>query len=116
MNKVSMKKYIILLTFIVMGAFLYATSPNALEQISTPNINKKMLNLKLDRNSTIKIAEIILCHIYGEKVLNQRPWNVKEKDESFIIEGRLPENMAGGTAIIEISKKNGRVLNYSHSK
>lgn len=33
-----------------------------------------MVNLKIDRQTAIKLAEIVLIHIYGDHVLKQRPW------------------------------------------
>lgn len=79
-------------------------------------MDTKIVSLQLDKDSAIKIAETILCHIYGEKVLSQKPWNIAETNESYIIKGQLPPKTLGGVAMIEISKKTGQVLRYSHSK
>jgi hypothetical protein len=73
------------------------------------------LDIGLNQESAVKIAEIILVNVYGEKVLDERPWNIKSSDSSFILEGTLKTDV-GGVASIEISRKNAEVLRFMHGK
>ena len=86
-----------------------------LKELKNRNHKENICNIDLDKGSAVKIAEALLCHIYGDKVLQQKPWIVKETKETFIIKGTLHSKL-GGVAKIEISKKTGSVLNYIHGK
>lgn len=78
---------------------------------------KALIDLRLDEDTAIKIAEAVLVKVYGEKrILKQKPWIVEEKDYSFIIRGTLPPMTLGGVAEIEISKTDGAVISYKHGK
>jgi len=78
--------------------------------------NKTVMDLKLDKQTAIKLAEIILVKIYGEAVLKQRPWVVTEDNFSFKIKGTFNYSVDhfGGVSEIVISKSDARVLKYSH--
>ncbi|MPM72530.1 hypothetical protein SDC9_119506 [bioreactor metagenome] len=86
----------------------------AIKQEQTDKANNKV-NLNLNEKTAIKLAEIILEARYGEKVLQQRPWNVKEDDSSFEITGTLHTEL-GGVAKTIISKSDARVLSIIHGK
>ena len=87
---------------------------------------KKKINLKLDKDEAIKIAEIILVKVYGEEVLKQRPWIIKELEESYVLKGTfhrvvirtkdIIRTTVGGVAYIEIRKDNAQVVWYSHTR
>ena len=51
--------------------------------VSMPEINKgeKIVNLDLNKEVAIKLAEIILENKYGKKVLKQKPWRVSENKD-----------------------------------
>ena len=79
--------------------------------------NRMGINLNLDEQTAIKIAELILVKIYGKDVLKQRPWNVSLKGDTYEINGTFHEkNADGGVAEIKISKSDGRILEYLHWK
>jgi hypothetical protein len=42
------------------------------------------VDIKLGQALAVKSAEIILVSIYGEKVLDERPWNMRSSDYSFV--------------------------------
>lgn len=70
--------------------------------------------------AAIKVAETILVDVYGEAVLAQRPFRAKLDGDFWIIDGTLhcPKGSIckGGTAHIELSKKDGQVRKVIHGK
>ena len=70
--------------------------------------------------SAIKVAETILVNVYGEKVLEQRPFKAKLEGDVWKIVGTFhcPQGVGckGGVARIEINKKDGKVKNVIHDK
>jgi hypothetical protein len=75
------------------------------------------IDINLDKESAVKIAEIILVKVYGERVLRQRPWQVAETKSSFTITGTLPKPRAkGGVATIRISRRTAEVSGIEHGK
>ncbi len=88
-------------------------------------INK--VNLKLDKETAIKLAEIILVKVYGKKVLKQRPWIVTDNETEFKITGSTPKVKqstnskyrtiyVGGVAEIKIRKSDAKVMYCMHGK
>ena len=74
-----------------------------------------------DEITAVKIAEAVLIPIYGEKVIQkERPFEAELKNGYWFVSGTLrcpAENEClGGTAEIEISKDDGRILRVSHGK
>lgn len=67
-----------------------------------------------------EIAEAVLVPIYGHDVLKQRPFEVTESSDYWLVDGVLrapPTEVAvGGTVHIEIRKKDGLLKNVRHSK
>ena len=84
------------------------------DSISDMFIENIKLNVTIDL--AIKIAEPILIHLYGKKIINQRPWRVKEEEDFIIINGTLDPKKLGGTAQIKIRKSNGQILGYGHGQ
>ena len=70
--------------------------------------------------SAIKVAETILVNVYGEKVLEQRPFKAKLEGDVWKIAGTFhcPQGVGckGGVARIEINKKDGKVKSVIHDK
>jgi len=66
--------------------------------------------------TAMKIAEAIWIPIYGDRVVNQKPYQVKLDGKNWIVQGTLQPNMVGGTAVAVIAKQDGRVLQVFHSK
>lgn len=70
-----------------------------------------------DEKTATKVAEAILLPIYGESVLQQRPYIAElQGDTVWVIEGTLAPGYDGGTAHIEIRKKDCTVLKLTHGK
>ncbi len=92
--------------------------PERAQKIAYNGLSLMKKDLNLDKDTAIKIAEAVLVKIYGEKVLEQRPWIVEEKDNSFFIKGTFHKQgiAFGGVAKIEISKSDGSVIGYVHGK
>jgi hypothetical protein len=69
--------------------------------------------------TAIRIAEAVLIPIYGEKKINsEKPFKITLKDDVWTVEGTFPflGRFFGGVAVIEISKKDARILRVSHGK
>ena len=78
--------------------------------------NRMAINLNLDEQTAIKIAELILVKIYGKDVLKQRPWNIFDNGSTYEIRGTFNKLGFGGVAKIIINKSNGQILYYVHGK
>ena len=106
-------------------------SPIALAQTPTPTITlrprevpKSVSDYRVpgpkeglvpDKETAIKIAEVILFRLYGEEdTIAERPYKVKEEDYIWWISGTLKEGYFGSTFNIAISKQTGAVLHLEH--
>src|SRR6266850_2616183 len=70
-----------------------------------------------DEKTAIRIAEAVLSPIYGEdKIRNEKPFVASLKRGVWTVQGSLPKGWAGGVAIAEISKSDGRILRVSHGR
>ena len=76
------------------------------------------LNLNLSKDEAKKIVEIIIVKIYGKKVLSQRPWEIVESNNTYIIKGHNPllSNERGGIVTVIINKQNAEILDISHGR
>ncbi|MFD2718989.1 YbbC/YhhH family protein [Hymenobacter monticola] len=66
-----------------------------------------------------KIAEAVWAPIYGqEHIEEEKPFRaVLTNNEVWVVQGSLPKQYAlGGTAYIEINKRDGRILKVIHGK
>ncbi len=104
-------------------AIMILSSRSGDGQASPPNPSppskkegKPRIDIDLDKESAIKIAEIVLVRVYGESVLGERPWHVSKTGSVFKIEGTLHNDTNGGVATMEIDKANGQVLSIIHGK
>jgi hypothetical protein len=67
--------------------------------------------------TAIKALEPILFDIYGEKnIMEQRPYEVSDFKDYYVINGTLDVNSIGGTFLIIINKKNGEIIKITHGK
>jgi hypothetical protein len=72
---------------------------------------------QLNQDELLRIVEPTLVETYGPEVLKQRPFEMSETKDSWKFVGTFPKGMSkGGVAEIEISKKDGSVLNVIHGK
>ena len=73
-----------------------------------------------------KIAEAVLVPVYGEKqIASERPFHATLKDDVWTVAGTLtcPDGKGGtttmcvgGTAVVRLSKRDGRILSMNHYK
>jgi len=65
----------------------------------------------------VNIAESILFNIYGEKnIQKQKPYEIYNINNYWVIFGTLPKNFRGGTFKVIISEKNGEIVLVGHDK
>jgi len=70
-----------------------------------------------DKETAIAVAEPILFKIYGkDNILSEKPYRVNLVDGYWILGGSLPEGYKGGTFLIILSAKDGRVIKLIHTK
>ena len=70
-----------------------------------------------DERTAIQIAEAVLTPIYGaDAVKQERPFTATLKDGSWTVVGSLPPGSVGGVALVEISRKDGRIQRVSHGR
>ena len=122
-------KYHYVATSVMMTAM--CCSPIALAQTPTPTstlrpreVPKSVSDYRVslpkeglvpDKETAIKIAEVILFRLYGEEdIITQKPYKVKEDDDIWWISGTLKENELGSAFNIAISKQTGAVLHLEH--
>lgn len=76
------------------------------------------ISLNLSKDEAVKIAEIIMVKMYGKEVLLQRPWEVTESGNTYIIKGHNPHlsNERGGIVKVIIDKQNARILDITHGR
>jgi len=67
--------------------------------------------------TAISVAVAIWSPIYGSKeIASEKPFHAELVNEIWTVCGSLPKPMAGGTAVIKIAKKDGRILYVNHGK
>ncbi|WP_375417235.1 YbbC/YhhH family protein [uncultured Hymenobacter sp.] len=70
-----------------------------------------------DAATAIRIAEAVWLPIYGKRVLDEKPFQARLiNKEVWVVEGTLAKGLEGGVAYIEISRRDGRVLEVTHGK
>lgn len=70
-----------------------------------------------DKETAINISEPILFKAYGkENIISQRPYETYFIDNHWIIIGTLPSGYDGGTFLIIINAKDGKVIRLTHGK
>lgn len=70
-----------------------------------------------DAATAIRIAEAVWLPIYGETVLTEKPFEARLIGKGvWVVQGSLPKGMKGGVPYIEISKRDGRILEVTHGK
>ena len=101
--------------FIAGLATLAAAVAFAAETI-TPNFKPKD-GFVPDAKTAIKIAVAVWEPIYGEqKIAAEKPYHAYLTNGVWTVTGSLPEGMAGGVAIAEIAKDDGRILRVIHEQ
>ena len=67
-----------------------------------------------DKETAIKIAEVVLFRLYGEQdIIRQRPYTVKKEDYIWWISGTLPKDTYGTVFNIGISQHTAAILHLT---
>lgn len=70
-----------------------------------------------DSQTAVDVAEIVLFKIYGKNnIIKQRPYDVNFTENHYVINGTLPQNMKGGTFLIILNSKDGKIIKLTHGK
>ena len=70
-----------------------------------------------DSETAIRIAEAVWIPIYGDKIIaKEKPFKATLHGETWTVTGSLPDGHVGGTAIAEISRRDGRILRVIHEQ
>ena len=71
-----------------------------------------------DESTAAKIAEVVAIAEYGEKEISQeRPFHAKLYGDVWVVKGTLhPQGAYGGTAVVKVSKRDGRILFMTHQE
>ncbi|KUJ50223.1 NTF2 fold immunity protein [Chryseobacterium sp. JAH] len=94
-------------------------SEYAREELDNAKISNEFSPTEVIPNSTtaVEISESILFPIYGkENIIRQRPYNVNFIDGYFVINGTLPKSEIGGSFIIIMNSKDGKVIKLTHGE
>ncbi|MBZ5543505.1 MAG: twin-arginine translocation signal domain-containing protein [Acidobacteriia bacterium] len=71
-----------------------------------------------DRKTALRVGEAILAAVYGDQeIAKQRPLKVALVDKDvWLVWGTLDKRYLGGTGVIKISKRTGKVLFLAHGQ
>ena len=70
-----------------------------------------------DGHTAVLVALAILTRIYGQQQISlEQPFMAELNRSVWTVKGSLRRDMAGGVAIIKLSKPDGRVLFVNHGK
>lgn len=69
-----------------------------------------------DESTAIQIAQAAATAQYGEKTVSgEQPFHARLYGETWIVKGTLhPQGALGGTAVVKISKQDGKILFMTH--
>src|SRR5437899_158678 len=73
-----------------------------------------------DSATAVRIAVAVWMPIYGERqIMSEQPFVATLKDSVWTVSGSLPQPpagaaVAGGTAVVRIAKRDGRILFVQH--
>ena len=70
-----------------------------------------------DSVTAIGVAEKILFRTYGQaNIENQRPYEIYRIKNYWSISGTLPQDALGGTFLIIMDSRDGRIIRITHGK
>ena len=103
---------------------IYMGRKSAEYQLKEVIANNKLHNIinssdKIIKNEEIliKIIEPILFDIYGKKnIEEQKPYEINDFENYYVVNGILDKNYKGGTFLIIIDKRNSQILKITHGK
>jgi uncharacterized lipoprotein NlpE involved in copper resistance len=110
-----MKRYTVTVTLIVV--YLLAGCNTVVEsgKIRIKNCSDCLVE---NEETAVRVAEAILFERYGQnKIEDEKPYTVEVKSDSiWVLDGALNQIGYGGTFHIEISSKNGKIIEVTHYK
>ena len=78
---------------------------------------KPPLGFVPDAGTAIIIAEAILVPIYGDEITRkQKPFIATLDKGVWTVSGTLPKGLKGGVALVEIAKKDARIIRAIHGR
>lgn len=70
-----------------------------------------------DSATAVAVAEPILFKVYGkDEILGEKPYKVDSVEGCWVLTGTLPKGYFGGTFVIIMAAKDGRVIELTHNK
>jgi hypothetical protein len=79
-------------------------------------VDDKAILIK-DSVTAVAIVEPVLFNIYQkENILGQRPYEVYHLDHYWVVSGTMPKESLGGTFLVIIDDRNGKLLRITHGK
>jgi hypothetical protein len=127
-SKLTMTRKVLLYLLILMPLFCSAQEKSANRDSYLRELVKNSLRNKItkqilvdkivpDKETAVAVAESILFRIYGKaQIIGEKPYNVDLVNDYWILSGTLPEGYLGGTFLIILSAKDGRVIKLTHGK
>ena len=77
----------------------------------------RKMNCPTGVQHVVEEAERIFIEIYGDEIVNERPWRVTETADFYLVCGSLPNrNMIGGVAQLKVRKQDGYIWVYFHGE
>lgn len=90
---------------------------SALRDSTQHNVIDKETVLIKDSLTAISVVEPILFSIYGkDNIIEQRPYEIYFIDKYWILSGTLPEGYKGGTFLIIMDSRDGKIIRVTHGK
>jgi hypothetical protein len=95
----------------------YAKS-ELIEALSSKTEKQILVNKVISDKETAEIiAETILFKIYGkDNIIKQRPYEINQIGNFWVLNGTLPQNIIGGTFLIILNTTNGQIIKLTHEK
>jgi len=71
-----------------------------------------------DEPTAVRIGEAVATAQYGEQTIaGERPFHARLYGNTWLVHGTLhPQGIDGGTAVVKLSKKDGRILFLTHQE
>ena len=77
----------------------------------------RKMNCPTGIQHVVEESERIFIEIYGDEIVNERPWRVTETADFYLVCGSLPNrNMIGGVAQLKVRKQDGYIWVYFHGE
>lgn len=109
------EKILCLILVLAIPLFVSCDSKNKIKSVKIINCDDCLVT---QEETAIKIAEAILFERFSEKkIKEQKPYIVTVKNDSiWVLDGTFNKIGYGGTFHIEISSKNGEIIDVFHYK